>query len=292
VRAFNFFSPETIEEALELLNRHKDSIAVIAGGTDLVIELNEGWKKEDYVLNISQLKDLDYIRESDGMLHIGANTTFATLEQDTLIRDRYPAIASMADYMGSPQIRELGTVGGNVVSASVAGDSPTVFLAYDATVVLQSVRGTREMSIEEFNVNQGKFRCQIAPDELLIEVKIPQASPEFATAYRKFGKRKSLAIVVLATALRVERDRDNRIKDARVTLGAVSLHPMRSSKIEQALIGKKLDLEELEPVLQLYTEEIDAAIASRPSVVYKREGIRGLAKGCMMDILAQYGLSE
>ncbi|HHX37159.1 MAG TPA: FAD-binding protein [Clostridiaceae bacterium] len=292
MRAFNFFSPETIEEALELLNRHKDSIAVIAGGTDLVIELNEGWKKEDYVLNISQLKDLDYIRESDGMLHIGANTTFATLEQDTLIRDRYPAIASMADYMGSPQIRELGTVGGNVVSASVAGDSPTVFLAYDATVVLQSVRGTREMSIEEFNVNQGKFRCQIAPDELLIEVKIPQASPEFATAYRKFGKRKSLAIVVLATALRVERDRDNRIKDARVTLGAVSLHPMRSSKIEQALIGKKLDLEELEPVLQLYTEEIDAAIASRPSVVYKREGIRGLAKGCMMDILAQYGLSE
>ena len=68
------------------------------------------------------------------------------------------------------------------------------------------------------------------------------------------------------------------------------LHPMRSPKIEKALIGKKLDMEELEPVLQLYTEEIDAAIASRPSVVYKREGIRGLAKGCMMDVLEQYGL--
>ncbi|MGI6077313.1 MAG: FAD binding domain-containing protein [Fastidiosipilaceae bacterium] len=290
MRAFNFFSPETVEEALDLLSQHQDSIAVIAGGTDLIIDLNEGGKKPDYVLDISQLKELDYISESDGMLHIGANTTFATLEKNELISEYYPAIAKMADYMGSPQIRELGTVGGNVVSASVAGDSPTVFLAYDATVVLQSKRGTREMSIEEFNVNRGKFRCQIEDDELLIEVKIPQANSNFATAYRKFGKRKSLAIVVLATAMRIERDRDNRIKDARVTLGAVSLHPMRSPKIEKALIGKKLDMEELEPVLQLYTEEIDAAIASRPSVVYKREGIRGLAKGCMMDVLEQYGL--
>lgn len=290
MRAFDFYAPSSTDEAVSLLDQFKTSAAIICGGTDIVIELNERERREQNIIDISHLDELKYIRESDGMLHIGATTTFETVEQNELIQHRYQALYDTVHYVGSPQIRRLGTIGGNIVSASVAGDTPTCFMAYDATVVLKSVRGIREMSIVDFSVNKGKCRCQIEPDELLLEVKFPIPKANEATAYQKFGKRKSLAIVVLACAIHIEKNQAGCVENARVVLGAVSLHPKRSSKLENALRGKALTLSALEETLPLFTEEIDAAIGSRPSVVYKREGIRGLAMNCYRDILKQFEL--
>lgn len=290
MRKFDFYAPSTVDETIGLLAEHKDSVGIICGGTDITIELNERHRRDKVIVDVSKLRELDYIKEEDGMLHIGATTTFTTVERSELIQNRYPALYETVIHIGSPQIRNLGTIGGNIVSASVAGDTPTCFLAYDATVVLKSVRGVREMSLADFNVNKGKMRCQIEPDELLLEVKLPIAKTNEAVAYRKFGKRKSLAIVVLACCIYVTKDNNNCIENARVVLGAVGLHPKRSEKLERALIGRKLDINVLEETLPLFTEEIDAAIGSRPSVVYKREGIRGLAQYCFREILKQYQL--
>ncbi len=285
MRKFNYHAPATVEEAVRILDQYQDSIAVIAGGTDLIIELKEGHKKPEHVLDITRIQDLKYIKEEEGIVKIGPLATFSFLEENAFVRQKLPALYETVKYVGSPQIRSLGTVGGNVVNASVAGDSPTVLLTYDAEVVLQSVKGTRVMSLHEFNLGPGN--CAIRKDELLTEIRFPMPKEDEGVSYFKIGKRKALAIVVLAVSIYVKRDAENKISDARVVLGAVNKHPMRSALIEEALRGTELKEQELEKFLPLFTQEVQAAIANRPSVVYKREGVRGAAKECFRQLLHQ-----
>ncbi len=285
MRKFNYHAPATVEEAVRILDQYQDSIAVIAGGTDLIIELKEGHKKPEHVLDITRIQDLKYIKEEEGIVKIGPLATFSFLEENAFVRQKLPALYETVKYVGSPQIRSLGTVGGNVVNASVAGDSPTVLLTYDAEVVLQSVNGTRVMSLHEFNMGPGN--CAIRKDELLTEIRFPMPKEDEGVSYFKIGKRKALAIVVLAVSIYVKRDAENKISDARVVLGAVNKHPMRSALIEEALRGTELKEQELEKFLPLFTQEVQAAIANRPSVVYKREGVRGAAKECFRQLLHQ-----
>ncbi len=285
MRKFNYHAPATVEEAVRILDQYQDSIAVIAGGTDLIIELKEGHKKPEHVLDITRIQDLKYIKEEEGIVKIGPLATFSFLEENAFVRQKLPALYETVKYVGSPQIRSLGTVGGNVVNASVAGDSPTVLLTYDAEVVLQSVKGTRVMSLHEFNMGPGN--CAIRKDELLTEIRFPMPKEDEGVSYFKVGKRKALAIVVLAVSIYVKRDAENKISDARVVLGAVNKHPMRSALIEEALRGTELKEQELEKFLPLFTQEVQAAIANRPSVVYKREGVRGAAKECFRQLLHQ-----
>ncbi len=285
MRKFNYHAPATVEEAVRILDQYQDSIAVIAGGTDLIIELKEGHKKPEHVLDITRIQDLKYIKEEEGIVKIGPLATFSFLEENAFVRQKLPALYETVKYVGSPQIRSLGTVGGNVVNASVAGDSPTVLLTYDAEVVLQSVKGTRVMSLHEFNMGPGN--CAIRKDELLTEIRFPMPKEDEGVSYFKIGKRKALAIVVLAVSIYVKRDAENKISDARVVLGAVNKHPMRSVLIEEALRGTELKEQELEKFLPLFTQEVQAGIANRPSVVYKREGVRGAAKECFRQLLHQ-----
>ncbi len=285
MRKFNYHAPATVEEAVRILDQYQDSIAVIAGGTDLIIELKEGHKKPEHVLDITRIQDLKYIKEEEGIVKIGPLATFSFLEENAFVRQKLPALYETVKYVGSPQIRSLGTVGGNVVNASVAGDSPTVLLTYDAEVVLQSVKGTRVMSLHEFNMGPGN--CAIRKDELLTEIRFPMPKEDEGVSYFKIGKRKALAIVVLAVSIYVKKDAQNKISDARVVLGAVNKHPMRSALIEEALRGAELKEQELDEFLPLFTQEVQAAIANRPSVVYKREGVRGAAKECFRQLLHQ-----
>ncbi|MEG0765890.1 MAG: xanthine dehydrogenase family protein subunit M [Pseudoflavonifractor sp.] len=289
MKQFDFHSPQTISSALALLAQYGSDCSVIAGGTDIVIALNERASEVGHLININQIDALRYIKHEDGLVKIGPLTTFTELENDPYVKEHLKALYDTAVHVGSPQIRNLGTIGGNVVNASVAGDSPTTLMTYGASLVLSSSKGQRVMTIEDFN--KGPGNCQIQPDELLTEISFPVLSKDEAAACFKIGKRKSLAIVVLATGIYVRRDGANTITDARVVLGAVSMHPMRAPEIEAALVGRKLTRDALNETLPLFTDAICAAIANRPSVVYKRESVRGAARLCYEDILSQLGLA-
>ncbi len=289
MKPFDFHAPKTVEEAVALLEQYQQNCAVIAGGTDVVIELNERHKTPEHVISIDKIDSLRYVKEEDGMVKIGALTTFDDLENNEYVQKNLPALYETAIHVGSPQIRNLGTIGGNVVNASVAGDSPTTFLTYGASVVLKSAQGERVMTIEDFN--KGPGNCQIRPDELLTEVCFPALGKDEAVGYFKIGKRKSLAIVVLAVSIYVKRTADNKVEDCRVVLGAVSKHPMRAPELETALKGRSLNAKELDALLPQFTDTVQAAIATRPSVVYKREGVRGAARRCFEQILTQLDLA-
>lgn len=239
MKPFTYHAPTTVAEAVEMLDKYQSSCAVVAGGTDVVIELNERHKTPEHVISISKLDELRYVKEEDGMVKIGALTTFNDLENNPYVKEKLPALYETAIHVGSPQIRNLGTIGGNVVNASVAGDSPTTLVTLGASVVLRSAKGERIMTIEDFN--KGPGNCAIRPDELMIEARFPVIGPDEAVGYFKIGKRKSLAIVVLAVSIYVKRTADNKVEDCRVVLGAVSKHPMRSPELEELLKGKSLE---------------------------------------------------
>ena len=162
MKPFTYHAPTTVDEAVAMLEQYQASCAVVAGGTDVIIELNERHKAPEHVIAIDKLSELRYIKEEGGLVKIGALTSFDDLENDAYVQAHLPALLETAVHVGSPQIRNLGTVGGNVVNASVAGDSPTTFLTYDAQVVLKSAKGERIMTIEDFN--KGPGNCAIRPD--------------------------------------------------------------------------------------------------------------------------------
>lgn len=289
MKPFTYHAPTTVAEAVEMLDKYQSSCAVVAGGTDVVIELNERHKTPEHVISISKLDELRYVKEEDGMVKIGALTTFNDLENNPYVKEKLPALYETAIHVGSPQIRNLGTIGGNVVNASVAGDSPTTLVTLGTSVVLRSAKGERIMTIEDFN--KGPGNCAIRPDELMVEARFPVIGPDEAVGYFKIGKRKSLAIVVLAVSIYVKRTADNKVEDCRVVLGAVSKHPMRSPELEELLKGKSLEAGVLYDTLPAFTDAVQAAIPTRPSVVYKREGVRGAARRCYDQILSQLGLA-
>lgn len=285
MKPFCYHSPRTVDEAVALLEQYQERCAVLAGGTDVVIELNEGHRTPEHVIGIEKLDELRYVRVEEGLVKLGALCTFDDLEHNDYVREHLSALYDTAVYVGSPQIRNLGTIGGNVVNASVAGDSPTTFLTYGASVVLRSAGGERMMTLEDFN--KGPGNCAIRPDELLTEVRFPVLNENEAVSYFKIGKRKSLAIVVLAVSVYVKRDAENKVEDCRVVLGAVSKHPMRATELEDALKGRPLDDLGLDELLPRFTDTVQAAIGNRPSVVYKREAVRGAARRCFDQILSQ-----
>lgn len=287
MRSFDYYQPKTVDEALDILDKVQDSVDIIAGGTDVMIELNEGKSRPKAVVDITKL-GLNYVKEENGLIRIGATTTFRELEECPIIAEKLPALMETASFVGSPQIRALGTIGGNTANASVAGDSPTTSMTHGAQVVLESKSGERVMSIEEFNEGPGK--CQIRPDELLTEIRYPVLSEDEAVGYFKIGRRKSLAIVVLAVCIYIKKNAENKVEDARVILGAVNLHPMHAPEIEEALKGREITEESLYETLGMFTDAVDAAIGNRPSVVFKREAVRGAAKRCYDKILARFGL--
>lgn len=289
MKPFSFHRPKTVLHALDLLAQYKESAGVVAGGTDMVIYMNEGERHPAHVIDISGLDELRYLHDDGGTVKIGALRTFTSLERDEFVARELAALHETASHVGSPQIRSLGTIGGNVVNASVAGDSPTVLEAYGAEVVLRSKAGERVMTVEQFN--EGPGNCQIKPDELLTEIRFKRPSSDEAVAYSKIGRRKSLAIVVLAVSMYVKRGADGCVEDSRVILGAVSKHPMRAPTIEAALKGRRVEREALYETLPLFTDAIDAAIPTRASVVYKREGVRGAARLCFDQVLGRFGLA-
>jgi carbon-monoxide dehydrogenase medium subunit/xanthine dehydrogenase FAD-binding subunit len=251
-----------------LLAEHKDRSAVIAGGTDVIIELRDSKRRPEHLININKLKELRYQKIEDGKLRIGALSSFADLERHAGIRDKVRSLHYCAANVGSPQIRNLGTIGGNVANASPAGDSITTLMSLDASVALESRRGRREMSLVDFYANCQK--TQLAPDELLTEIYFDVPAGNVATAAYKLGKRKSLAIVVVGLSVLVERDSSNRIKRSRVVLGASSKIPVRIHAIEDYLQGKPLTEDVFKPCGGMLSEIINNMIPEKDAELFEK----------------------
>lgn len=230
-----FFAPTTIDEMLKLLSEYGKGAVILAGGTDLVPRINYYELKPDVLLYIGGL-GLDYIREEDGGLVIGAATPTATLAASALVGQRAGALAEGAIRSGSVETRNAGTIGGNLANASPAADLATPLLVMDALVNITGAGGERTAAIGEFFKGPGE--TVLRPDEFIKEISIP--SFKGRTAFLKLGRRRAMTLSVVNVAVRLDMEAKE-CTEARIAMGAMAPTPIRCLKAEKMIKGKKLD---------------------------------------------------
>lgn len=292
MKSFNYLSPKTIIEALDILKDADEDTHIIAGGTDVILNMHSGRIKPKTVVNINKIDELKYIKTEDGVVKIGAVTTFTELGENEFVNNRIKVLANACREVGSTQIRNLGTIGGNIVNASPAADSASALTALDASVVLRSKDGDRKMKLVDFYDN-GKSKLK--KDEILTEISFKEPNENTATCFTRLVKRRALAIVVLSMGALIEKDELNKCIKAQFSLGAVSRHPIRLYDIEKKIIGKDLNKENLDELLDdmseiIYKIILEGSAKRLGSANYKSKSIRGVAGETFDNILSDFNI--
>jgi carbon-monoxide dehydrogenase medium subunit len=236
-----YLRPTRLDEALELLDRYGDQARVIAGGTDVLVELSRGIKPTSTLLDITALSDLRYVRREGDSIVLGALATHNDVMASAICVEQALPLAQACSEVGAPQIRTRATVAGNLITASPANDTITPLMALDASVVLVSRAGERIIPLERFY--EGVRRTALRPNELLREVRIPVMGANQRGLFLKLGLRRAQAISVINVAfvLTFTADSDDVVEDARITLGSVAPTIVRAATVEDYLRGKRLD---------------------------------------------------
>lgn len=275
-------TPTSLAGALDLLADYGNDARIIAGGTDLLLELARGVRTQKILIDITRIPGLDAIRlDNHGWVHLGPLVTHNQVVTSPLTVERAFPLARACWEVGAPQIRNRGTVAGNVITASPANDTITPLWALDATLTLASRRGTRALSCAQFF--QGVRRTALAPDELLIDIAFRGLDDHASGAFLKLGLRRAQAISVVNVAIVLHSEGDQ-VRQAAIALGAVAPTIVRVTDAEQALVGSTLDETTIERAAML------AAAASRPiddvraSAEYRRDMVAVLTRRALTQI--------
>jgi len=235
---YDYKIPKSLQEVMDLLKEHGNKAALIAGGTDVMVKIRKTRKAPDVLISLRRLEALRYIRKNSGY-HIGALTTHRMLEQSDMVRSELSALHDAASRVGSVQIRNVATVGGNICNAAPSADTAGPLLALDATAVLEGPNGRRRVPLTEFFA--GTYRTVRQPDEVLVELDIPETMGQFGSAYWKHSRRKAmeLPLIGIAVAIKLSEDRGE-IMDSRIALTVAAPTPIRAYLAEDFLKGKPL----------------------------------------------------
>lgn len=284
MRPIEYIRPGTTEKALAALAENSPNATPLAGGTDLLVELKHPGDGARILVDLSDIAELKGIEITGDGLRIGAMVSHTEIMESPLIKEHMPAAIDAAWTIGAVQTRNMGTIGGNLVTCVPSLDSGPVLVALDALVTVAGTKGRRQMPIEDFFV--GPRRTALTPDEILVDIVIPKANLGKSTSFRKFGLRKgqALALVNVAAAVSLK---DNKIAAPRIALGAVAPVVIHAAKAEKFLDGKSRDDDSaLEMAGELAAEEAKPIDDFRASANYRRELIKVLTRRCLEDALA------
>jgi carbon-monoxide dehydrogenase medium subunit len=271
---FNYVAPATVQEAASLLAEHGSGAKILAGGQSLIPAMRFRLSMPQTIIDINNLTSLQYIREDNGHLAIGALTREASVEESSVVQQGYHVLADAAPMIADPIVRNMATVGGNLAHADPANDHPAVMLVYNAQLVAVGTKGTRTIPIDSFFLDL--FTSALNPDEILTEIRIPKPAAHSGGAYVKL-ERKVGDYATSAVAVQLTLDGD-RCVAARIALTNVNPVPMRARNAEQALIGNRLTDDVIEAAGAAASAECDPSTDLRGSVDYKRDITRVLAK--------------
>jgi carbon-monoxide dehydrogenase medium subunit len=286
VRPFDYHQPDTLEEALELLDRYQEDAHLLAGGTAMVLLMGQGLAQPDHVVGLQRIEALRGITERpDGGLDLGAMVTHAEVERSAEVAAHCPALRTAFSEVATVRIRNQGTVGGNLAHADPAQDPPPMLLALDAEVVAASPRGERRIPLHELFL--GFFQTSLEPDEILTAVSLPPAERRAASAYLKFLPRTKDDYATISAAAWLLPDGDGRCQRARIALGAAGAVPLRARRAEALLAGQVLDDELIDEAAAAVRDEVDPIDDARGSAAYKREMARVFAGRALRAAMAE-----
>jgi len=270
-----YITPNSLEETFQILAEKRDISRLIAGATDLMIEIERGIRKGiETVIDITRLPDLDYITlDEDDNIHIGPLVTHNAVAASTLLRQRAFPLVSAAWQVGAPQIRNRATVAGNLVTASPANDTITPLMALGAWVVLASVKGTRRVSLENFYT--GVRKTVLQPDEMLVDIVFPALKTGQRGTFLKLGLRRAQAISLVNTSVVLTLE-SNLIKSAVITLGAVAPTIIHASEAEIYLAGKEFTDDIIARTADLSADAARPIDDIRGSAAYRKAMVRVL----------------
>lgn len=268
----DFFQPNTVEEAKILISENVNS-KLLAGGTDLTINLKKEKECPEYIIDIGKIPELKEISEDGKQITIGSMVTFTKVKENTSIKNNFNSLIDCAKSMGSPQVRNMATIGGNIANAGSAADAVPCIIGLDGILVIESVNGTRQISCEEYFKNYSTEK--IKENEILTKVII--AKKNEVSGYYKLGKRNSLAIARISTAVSLKLE-DNLVRKMSVCLGAVGRFPFRAVELEKCAVGKSVDWLFSEEPLKILENEVYNSIKGRKTMPFKKEAIKGVYK--------------
>ena len=275
---YRLTTPASLADALNLLNNEPGVWKPFAGGTDLMVLLEAGKLDHRDYINIWSLTELRGINVDDSHVTLGALTTYTDVQTNPILRGEFPMLCQAASETGGLAIQNRGTLGGNIINASPAADSPPALLAYDAEIELVSTRGSRWLPYQGFH--SGYKQMHIAPDELLARIRLPRNTAGLTHYYRKVGTRKAQAISKVCFAA-VGSLIDDRISEIRIVLGSVAPIVVRCLQTENALRGQNIGEETITSACASLSHEISPIDDIRSTANYRLQ----VAKNLLADFL-------
>jgi carbon-monoxide dehydrogenase medium subunit len=290
MRRFAYLIPKSLDEAVSLVEAHGEKARYVAGGTDVLVKIREGKMAPDYLVSLRHIPGLGGIHRDPhtGELRIGALTTHRMLECSVEIRRHFPILHDAVSNIGSVQIRNVATIGGNLVNAVPSADGAVPLIALDARVRLYGTKGEREVELLHFFLGPGQ--TVLERGEILTEILVPPLPPRTGGAYIKWARREAMELPILGVGvlLTVE-EGGRRCTRARVALGVAAPTPMRALEAERFLEGKVLDAEVLEEAGRIAAEESRVRDSVRGAAWYRREMVRVLVRRMGQKCLARIG---
>jgi carbon-monoxide dehydrogenase medium subunit len=269
---FDYVAPASLPVVIALLQQNPGESKILAGGQSLIPLMKFRLATPAYLVDIRSVPDLATLEERDGHLVIGAMVREASLERSDLVRSRYPILFETSEVVADPLVRNFATIGGNLAHADPANDHPATMLALGAEIVAEGAQGRRSIAIDDFLVDT--FETALAPDELLVEIRVPQPAAHTGSAYCKL-ERKVGDFAIAAVAARVVLDGDI-VTAAGLGLTNVGPKAIRPVDAERFLVGKKPGEETLREAGRLAGAAADPTADLRGSVEYKRAMVRTL----------------
>mgnify|MGYP001035703993 CR=1 FL=1 len=280
--------PKTINEALGLLKEYRGKARLIAGGTDLITEIRDRGCSFEVLVDIEKIRKLRSMREEGRKIFIGSGVTFTELEENEFIRANAQVLSQAASLIGSPQVRNRGTIGGNVVSAQPAADGALALFALDAMLEIAGIKGTREIPIDKAYLDIGKSIIDPSK-EILVGIRFEKRKKGEGSNYQRVAIRRAMALPILACAVFVKAI-DGSIGSARIAIGPVSNTPFRAREAEDFLKGKPLTPEIFERAGEIASGEVNPRDSRlRGSRIYRKGLSAVLVKRGLGGALANIG---
>jgi len=274
---FEYHEPKTLSEACEIMAELSGRAKALAGGTDLIVNMKKKLIRPEHLVCVDRVDELKGIEASEGRVRIGACEKVADIASSEEVNRHISALTAGASNLGSPLIRNLATIGGNLASARPAADLPPSLMAYGAELTLRSKNGERLIKIED--LFQGPGETIMQPEDLISEILVPVPAGAYGAHYIKLGVRRALEISIVNVATFVQLDNDgSHIADARVVVGAVAPTPIRAPSAEAVLKGEKADEGLFDKAAEAASGDAKPIDDFRASAEYRRDMVAVLTK--------------
>jgi CO/xanthine dehydrogenase FAD-binding subunit len=279
---FDYLEPNTIDEALSMLSQYRGRAKVMAGGTDMLPKLKRREiKAPEYIIDLKGIPDLDYINYDEvGGLSLGALVTIHAVETSPIVQERFGVLFQAVESMASTQVRNRGTLAGNLCSAVPSADTAPALLTLEASLKLTSHKGERTVNIEDFFT--GPHETVLTDEEIVQEIHVPNLPPHSRGRYLKLTPRRSMDLAIVGVAAVV--GAEGRIcNDIRIALGAVAPTPIRARRAEDTIGGQQLSDEVIERTAQIAAEECHPVSDHRASAEYRCN---------MVEVLTRWAIQQ